>query len=205
MKDAFCHNWSRQQLVDEIVREKPDVVGLNCSTHTFLDASAVLEQVSARLPDAVIVMGGYHATLATGQIPRECPFIDYVVSGEGEASFVTLLDRIEQGLKPEGVPRISYIDGGAMVSTGPELIEDLDALPFPDRSMLGDFEYGYLFQGIPLTFGRFTQYALPEAAPTTVLIAVAPPSRNAAGDTAVPVTWSTRWSKSTGRAMTAWS
>ncbi len=156
MKDAFCHNWSRQQLLDEIVREKPDVVGLNCSTHTFLDASAVLEQVSARLPDAVIVMGGYHATLATGQILRECPFIDYVVSGEGEASFVTLLDRIEQGLKPEGVPGISYIDGGAMVSTGPELIEDLDALPFPDRSMLGDFEYGYLFQGIPLTFGRFT-------------------------------------------------
>lgn len=156
VEDAFCKNWTVRELADAIVREKPDVAGLNCSTHTFLDAVAVLKEVSERLPGVVTVMGGYHATFAREQILRDYPFIDYVISGEGEVPFVRLLDCIERDARPAGVPGISYIDGGVLASMEPELIEDLDALPFPDRSMLRGIEYGYVFQGIPLTFGRFT-------------------------------------------------
>ena len=156
VEDAFCKNWSPAQLADAIVRERPDVVGLNCSTHTFMDAARVLEDVAEKLPGATIVLGGYHATLATEQILRGYPFIDYIVCGEGERSFVALLGCLERGARPAGVPGISYLDGGAFVSTEPELIDDLDVLPFPDRSMLHGLEYGYVFQGIPLTFGQFT-------------------------------------------------
>ncbi len=121
-----------------------------------MDAMVVLKDIAERLPDTIIVMGGYHATLATEQILRNYPFIDYIISGEGEFSFVTLLDCIERKARPVGVPGISYIDDGALVSTEPELIVDLDALPFPDRTMLRGIDYGYVFQGIPLTFGKFT-------------------------------------------------
>ncbi len=145
-----------RELTDAIVREKPDLVGLNCSTHTFLAAAEVLKDVAERLPDATIVLGGYHATLATEQILRSCPFIDYIISGEGEFSFVALLDRLDRGVRPAGVPGISFLEGDAFVSVEPELIEDLDALPFPDRTLLRGIDYGYVFQGIPLTFGKFT-------------------------------------------------
>ena len=138
------------------MRERPDVVGLNCSTHTFLDAAGVLEEVAGRLPEATIVLGGYHATLATEPILRACPFIDYVVGGEAEHSLVALLGCIEAGVRPRGIAGVSYLDDGALVSTEPELIADLDALPFPDRSLLRGVDYGYVFQGIPLTFGKFT-------------------------------------------------
>ena len=91
VEDAFCKNWTAGQLADAIVRARPDVVGLNCSTHTFLAAAAVLEDVAGRLPEVTIVLGGYHATLVPEQILRAFPFIDYVVCGEGEAPFVALL------------------------------------------------------------------------------------------------------------------
>jgi len=154
--DAFCRNWDGPRLVQEILSAKPDVVGLNCSTHTFLDAVATLREVAEKLPEATIVLGGYHATLATEQILRGYPFIDYIVRGEGERSFVALLDCIEAGRPPAGIPGISFLNEGQYVTAEPELIEDLDALPFPDRSLLGAMQYGYVFQGIPLTFGKFT-------------------------------------------------
>lgn len=144
------------ELTDTIVREKPDLVGLNCSTHTFLAAAEVLKAVAECLPEATIVLGGYHATLATEQILRCCPFIDYIISGEGEFSFVALLDCLDRGVRPAGVPGISFLEGNAFVSAGPELIEDLDTLPFPDRTLLRGIDYGYVFQGITLTFGKFT-------------------------------------------------
>jgi anaerobic magnesium-protoporphyrin IX monomethyl ester cyclase len=144
------------ELTDAIVREKPDLVGLNCSTHTFLAAAEVLKDVAARLPDATIVLGGYHATLAMEKILRSYPFIDYIIGGEGEFSFVKLLDYLDRGARPAGVPGISFLERDEFVSSEPELIEDLDALPSPDRTLLQGIDYGYVFQGIPPTFGKFT-------------------------------------------------
>ena len=69
---------------------------------------------------------------------------------------MALLDCLDRGVRPAGVPGISFLEGNAFVSAEPELIEDLDALPFPDRTLLRDIDYGYVFQGIPLTFGRFS-------------------------------------------------
>ncbi|MDH3365274.1 MAG: radical SAM protein, partial [Thermoplasmata archaeon] len=36
------------------------------------------------------------------------------------------------------------------------LVEDLDSLPFPDRSLLPEIDYGYTHENIRLTYGKFT-------------------------------------------------
>ena len=154
--DAFCANMGIEDLVSKAVRERPDVVGLNCSTHTFLDAIEALKRVHDRLPDCRIVLGGYHATFATERILRNYGFVDYIIRGEAERPLVQLLDRLESGTGPGDVDGIAYLDDGALVQKQVCLMEDLDALPFPDRSMLGGLRYGYSHQGIPLTFGKFT-------------------------------------------------
>lgn len=154
--DAFCMNLGREQLVERITREHPDFIGLSTSTHTFLESIHALEEVSKALPGTIIAMGGYHATFAAEQILREYPFVDYILKGEAERSLVELLDRIEKGVEPADVEGISYMASGVYVSREPTLIKNLDELPFPDRDMLKGIDYGYLFQGIPLTFGKFT-------------------------------------------------
>ncbi|MCU0861099.1 MAG: B12-binding domain-containing radical SAM protein [Methanomassiliicoccales archaeon] len=154
--DAFCTGMSGDQLVARIVKERPDVIGLNCSTHTFLEAIGVLERASQALPESWIVLGGYHATFATEKILRSYPFVDYIIRGEAEWSLVDLLNHLERGAEPAEVEGISYLKDGMMVDRPISLIEDLDSLPFPERSMLGDMRYGYTHAGIPLTFGKFT-------------------------------------------------
>ncbi len=154
--DAFCANMSVDQLVRRISDESPDVVGLNCSTHTFLEAMEALRRTREALPMAKIILGGYHATFATENILRSYRFIDFIIRGEAERSLVKLLDHIEAGTEPVDVEGISYLVGEKLVERPISLIEDLDSLPFPDRRMLGDLKYGYSHMGIPLTFGKFT-------------------------------------------------
>lgn len=154
--DAFCRNYTPDMFLEHVMRERPDVLGMNCSTHTFLAAMDVLAEVHARLPETVIVLGGYHATFATREIMREYDFIDYIVKGEAEISLPKLLRHIEDGTVPADVEGIAYRHEGEIVERPLTLVEDLDSLPFPDRSLLGDVKYGYYFQGIPLTFEKFT-------------------------------------------------
>jgi radical SAM superfamily enzyme YgiQ (UPF0313 family) len=154
--DAFCENLTRDELVARVVAERPGVFGMNCATHTFLDTIDTLRKVKEALPETKLVLGGIHATLASDRIIRAYPFIDYLVKGEGELSFPKLLDRVERGERPSDVQGISYDDKGKIISTEPELINDLDSLPFPDRKLADKVEYGYYHKNIRLTFGKFT-------------------------------------------------
>lgn len=154
--DAFCENLTKADLVRRVVQGKPDVFGINCSTHTFLAAVEALRDIRRSLPDTILVMGGYHATFAAEQILRTYPFVDFILKGEAEYALPKLLDRLEDGQPPADVEGISFLDGDAWVDRPLTVVQDLDALPFPDRSLLPDLPYGYYHQNIRLTFGKFT-------------------------------------------------
>ena len=163
--DAFCENLGREEFVSRMVQERPDVVGLNCSTHTFLEAIGTLLEVHERLPEVRIVLGGYHATFAAEAILKEYGFIDFIIKGEAELAFPRLLDRIERKERPTDVEGISFLDKGEVFSNPISLVEDLDALPFPDRGLLQATEYGYSHEGIKLTTGKFTTISTSRGCP----------------------------------------
>lgn len=165
--DAFCENLSKEQLVERVRQERPDVVGMNCSTHTFLTTIEALQEVHRQMPEVKIVLGGYHATFAATEILKDYPFIDYIIKGEAERALPRLLDHIEAGTVPDDVDGITYRAGEGLVERPLALIEDLDDLPFPDRSLLKNVNYGYYFQGIPLTFGKFTTISTSRGCPFT--------------------------------------
>lgn len=154
--DAFCENLTDKELIERVVESDPSVFGMNCSTHTFLSTIETMRELRERLPNAKLVLGGYHATFANEKILKEYPFIDFILCGEGEYSFPALLDRIEKDEKPSDVDGIAFEDGGRIISRPFKLIEKLDSLPFPARELTDRVEYGYFHQNIKLTFGKFT-------------------------------------------------
>ncbi len=154
--DAFCENLDEHELVARVVKERPDVFGINCATHTFLSAINAIRKIKETLPNTKTVLGGFHATFAGERILREYPFLDYIVKGEAERSFPRLLRCIENGTPPSEVEGIGFMQEGDIVSNPLTLIEDLDSLPFPDRELTKEVEYGYYHKNIKLTFGKFT-------------------------------------------------
>jgi len=154
--DAFCENLSPEGLVARVVRERPDVFGMNCSTHTFLSAMDALARIHRALPDTTLVLGGFHATFVAERILRDYPFADYIIKGEAERGFVQLLDALEEGRSPGAVDGISFLEDGTLVDRPIATITDLDALPLPARDLLPPIKYGYAHNGVRLTFGKFT-------------------------------------------------
>ncbi|MBN2027573.1 MAG: B12-binding domain-containing radical SAM protein [Actinobacteria bacterium] len=111
--------------------------GLICftSVYSVFDLmSEVAGRVKERHPDIFLAVGGPHASLA----PHECleSAFDAVCVGEGEFPTLELAEQLESGLFPRGIPNL-FIKENGRVEENPTrpFLEDVEALPFPDREM----------------------------------------------------------------------
>ncbi len=108
-----------------------DVVGIGSISSTIVEAYRLAD--SLRRSEAVVVMGGPHVTFAPDEALAHC---DYVVMGEGDASFPALVEALAKGGGPQAVPGLAYRldDGGVHLTERPEVV-DLPSLPSPDFSL----------------------------------------------------------------------
>jgi radical SAM superfamily enzyme YgiQ (UPF0313 family) len=107
--------------VERLVRERaPDVVGLSVMTFQRRTAFKVIELVRALRPSARIVVGGYDASLAPEAWAAAGPAVDFVVRGEGEATFADLLRALESGAGTEGICGLSWRDAGGAFRHNPD-------------------------------------------------------------------------------------
>ena len=127
------------KMLPEIVKAVcPDIVGISLSfssQHCLI--SYMVESIKKSAPNSIIVLGGTHATLASDMLIEE-EGIDYVITGEGEISFPALLNTIENGKEPKGMPGVCYKDGENKQF---DLITDVDALPFPAFGLVPKHSY----------------------------------------------------------------
>lgn len=100
-----------------------------------LDEAVELAQLMRRTnPGAVLLIGGYGATFLGVEALRRAPEIDAAVLGEGELTLRRLVARIQAKEPWRQIPGLLWLEAGREVSTGrPELVEDLDTLPWPRR------------------------------------------------------------------------
>jgi radical SAM superfamily enzyme YgiQ (UPF0313 family) len=142
--------------VDEVVRRLPadtDVVGIGCMFSTLWPLTNQLARaVRARLPRALLVLGGEHGTAVPEHVLATSPF-DVVVLGEGEETFVELL-RARGGSWRE-VRGLAFREGGAVVRTGLSARrKDVDAIPLPDWDSFPIEEYIARHQINGINLGR---------------------------------------------------
>ncbi|HIE09456.1 MAG TPA: B12-binding domain-containing radical SAM protein, partial [Armatimonadetes bacterium] len=110
-----------------------DLVGISTTTCTAPRAYTIAQKVRERgIP---VVLGGVHATF----MPEEAlTFGNFVVRGEGEEVFPKLVECVEEGVEPQGVEGVSWMDKSGAIRHNPQarFVEDLDSLPFPDMSLI---------------------------------------------------------------------
>jgi anaerobic magnesium-protoporphyrin IX monomethyl ester cyclase len=88
-----------------------DLVGLTAMSFQYREALALAK--IAKDAGAKTVFGGYHPTLAAEEIgkSKDAALIDYIVRGEGEATFRELVEARLAGKSPKGILGLSYHDG----------------------------------------------------------------------------------------------
>ena len=145
-----------EKIVERAKREDPKVVGISALTPTFKHGVKIARAIKAELPDVKIVFGNYHATFTYDRILTKYPFIDYVAMGEGEFSFLELVNTLEKNGDTGKIPGIAYRHDGGVVKAPPRpLVQNLDDIPTPDRSLL-EQEYHSEIMGMLGSSGKFT-------------------------------------------------
>lgn len=130
--------------LDDVVREvrnfSPDVIGVTI-TITFAKYSHLLMKELAKQINVPIVAGGPHPSL----LPHEAldNGADIVVRGEGEISFLEIMDWINAEKELKDILGISFTDkdGKFVDNQVRPLNDDLDFLPFPAKHLFNINHY----------------------------------------------------------------
>ncbi|HXB54650.1 MAG TPA: RiPP maturation radical SAM C-methyltransferase [Vicinamibacteria bacterium] len=124
----------------EIVRDRPALVGFTSTFQQHLASLALARRIKQALPETMVVMGGANCEGVMGaEAVRQFPFLDAVVSGEGEYVLPELARRALASRPLSGLPGVRTREGveeefrrGTFPNapTTPRL----DDLPYPDFS-----------------------------------------------------------------------
>src|SRR5690348_3492034 len=110
-------SWRR---IEEVIAAlDADVFGMSCWTANRRGVALVAKLVRKVHPAAHVVIGGPHATPLADEMLAHHPEIDTVVKGEGDVTFLELLERLEAGAPTAGIAGTVYRDG-ARTAHGPE-------------------------------------------------------------------------------------
>jgi len=107
-----------------------DVVGISVDTLRFPFAKQIA--LRAKNHGVITVLGEPHATAEYESILKE-GICDYVVLGEGERTFLQLIESLERGEPHPEIDGLAYLLEGEVFARPPEFVQSLDELPFPDR------------------------------------------------------------------------
>ena len=136
--DADLLNISNAACVEQLTAGEYTAVGISCSAQrAYPDAVDLARTLKQRSPDIHITVGGQFISHVHEMVARTEPAFDSVVRGEGERTFPALLRRVQGGTGLEGLPGVTFRrDGEVVVNRPSPRINDLDNIPFPDRSYI---------------------------------------------------------------------
>jgi anaerobic magnesium-protoporphyrin IX monomethyl ester cyclase len=130
-----------KELAQATASFNPEVVGLsirNLENVNLLhpvsyvdDARRVVDAVRL-LTEAPVVLGGSGTSLCPAALLKELK-ADYVVAGDGEAAFVSLLGALAAGRAPLGIPGVGFFDGDTIRLSPPAFDDASFGNPGLDR------------------------------------------------------------------------
>ncbi len=132
--------------VDDIARKikkfQPDIICISCMSVEANEMREVAAMCKTAAPDAPVWLGGPHGSIFY-DIELESGNFDAVCIGEGEHTFIEMIERWLEEKTLEDVSGLAIMKDGKVFKTPPrEYIQDLDSLPLPAWDMVDLDLYG---------------------------------------------------------------
>lgn len=123
------------RIARDILRRQPRVVGFTSAFQQHVASLCLARRLKAALPEASIVFGGANCESSMGlETIRQFPFVDAVVSGEGDGVVFQLITRLLSGDSCADLPGVVCRETAwtmLQLNNAPP-VADLDTLPIPD-------------------------------------------------------------------------
>jgi len=131
---------------------KPGLVAFSAESDYFGWALAAAAEIK-KLGGPPVIFGGVHVTVSPEAALTRTE-LDLICVGEGERALPALADALERGRGIEGIANIWGRAAAGLTKNPVELIEDLDALPLPDKELFYSEYPGFLTDSYSIVTGR---------------------------------------------------
>jgi anaerobic magnesium-protoporphyrin IX monomethyl ester cyclase len=151
-RDAIIHKFSSyiNSYVDKIISKKIDLYAISINVYSKHIAFYLAERIKEKNPLAGILFGGPQCFPAyDGLNILENKHVDAICTGEGDLIWPRILDHFAKNRNLRlDIPGLSYRnDDGSVKDNGvPEIVQDLNSVPFADYSDVDFRKYGDKYQ-----------------------------------------------------------
>jgi len=133
--DIDAHRYSDEEVGELIRKAKCDIVAVGTLVSVYGRMKQLFETIRLHHPKATIVVGNTLGT-AIPKILLSRTKADVCVIGEGDVTFIDLLNALEEGRSLRTVPGIAFRENGEYVQTPQRpVIENIDTIPFPNYDL----------------------------------------------------------------------
>ena len=128
----YTINHQMEQILQDIYKRKPDVIGFSCYIWNISYVKVILADIKKVLPDVKIWAGGPEVSYHGEAFLKEEPAVDLVMMGEGEITFAHFLKALLEGEDLKQVPGLMVRNAdGTFTDTGFRQVMDMSQIPFP--------------------------------------------------------------------------
>lgn len=132
---ASCRNWDETKECLSVIKE-PVIIGISSYTRQRFSTLELASMLKTMFPQAIICLGGPHASFLDEAILESNDAVDYIIRGEGEETFLELIEQIVRGTIDNGkfdIPGISFLTSDKIYIRNIDRshINDLSILPLP--------------------------------------------------------------------------
>lgn len=134
--EGYMENLSLDTIEKRIGEFRPKILGIHLvyNWEDNHELFSFIGRVKKEYDIRHVTVYGYYPTFAYEEVLDRCPAIDTAMLGENEITVLKLAEKIDSGMDYRGITGIALRkeDGTISASFG-ELVQNLDALPFPVR------------------------------------------------------------------------
>ena len=154
----FTINDSLESILAAVYREKAMVAAFSCYIWNIVYVRKLAEDLKKVLPETMIVFGGPEVSFDPEEVLKHSHYVDYVLSGEGEASFPQLIKHLAgNGTDIKAIGGLTYRANGAILTNRPCMagcsLDDIKS-PYNDEmlsSLGGRIVYYEASRGCPFS------------------------------------------------------
>jgi magnesium-protoporphyrin IX monomethyl ester (oxidative) cyclase len=161
ISDTICRvGLSIEQIMEHVNAVKPDLIGISCIfSNQWPTVKILSEKIKALDPSIPIMTGGTHPSFLAKRCMIEAP-VDFVIMGEGEETFLSVIENLKKNRRFEEVDGLAYWENGDIrINPKRKFIEDLDKLPLPAHDLVPVEKY--FKAALPMGIDMFSKKNLP--------------------------------------------
>jgi len=154
------------ELVRRVRQVRPEVIGIGAFTPDAPEMHRIVGVLKGAFPSVPIVVGGPHPSTDPEEVLAD-EGVDCAVVGEGEATFLDLLDALGAQRPLDQVPGLALrgSDNKVHRTMARDPIRDLDAIPFPAWELVDIERYGAFHGATPVGRRRYMSIFTSRACP----------------------------------------